>query len=971
MSLILNNDFDEKIILNDLEQELYDALMDEYNDIFENILNISEKSLFDSIVNNVRAVFGEKKMKSFSKITLARSLSTLKINNYMQDIMSLKNVKEMVLSLGNKDINKKIPELKIDEIYAHCKDCSKCYHTCGEILLNPPNHNFIFCLKCKMIYKKDLIHLFCKECREEYYSYIIDYNEPIYEDYFPATWDKYHCPNYICEEMACPECDSILYYNDKKKILKCFGCRWSHLLKDMKWKCELCDEEFSSGVKEYVRFETKPLVNCVRNALVDKIPARPAECPCCGAEPRLYIFKHNDKKCKGDLYLGYLQKREMAVCSQCRLVQKLKEVKWNCPKCGDNFYCSKNKNLNKNGIEVRKNNYLLKPMKAVENNQENLVKSMKFNQSRMKMAGAETRNNEFFVTRDRGKSFNKKMVSGLFADERGNNRKKNKRIPASRAMNDIDNMNNINNINLIKNSYNEGNDAIKNFSIKEEDEFYINNPPPREFKSNKDNIRINGNNNLMQPSNNYDKLSKYILSKRNLKESRSPTNIILLNHMQTPMHLGDKKLKYFDEKKKDSSINNSDKKKSLLNGNSNTRFSLNKRFINYNKELLKNNNVENNPEANNSGHKIKSNNPRSDKNISLNLQININNINFNNMAIDDNNDSSIKRIKTAILSRRFDNNYNLQKKEKIMKLLEKKYENGVNGNNGINYEIEPDENFIPEDFDIIKQIGEGTFGKIYCIEWPKNKKRYAMKKMILRTMEELNVNQEKTNILFNFIKKTHCNGVIKLYGDQCEQKNEAEYRYYVLMELAHIDWENEIKKRSEMKKYYTEGELIEILYQLIESFALLQKNNITHRDIKPQNILIVNNKYKICDFGEAKIVPSEGVIQQSIRGTELYMSPILFKALNNRQKNIVHNTYKSDVFSLGMCILLAATLTYQSLYDIRELDNMESVKNVLVKFLIVKYSYNFVGTLLKMLEINENLRPDFIQLENSIRNFYG
>ena len=56
MSLILNNDFDEKIILNDLEQELYDALMDEYNDIFENILNISEKSLFDTIVNNVRAI---------------------------------------------------------------------------------------------------------------------------------------------------------------------------------------------------------------------------------------------------------------------------------------------------------------------------------------------------------------------------------------------------------------------------------------------------------------------------------------------------------------------------------------------------------------------------------------------------------------------------------------------------------------------------------------------------------------------------------------------------------------------------------------------------------------------------------------------------------------------------------------------------------------------------------------------------
>ena len=58
MSLLLNNDLDKKIVLNDLEQELYDALMDEYNDIFENILNISEKNLFDTIVNNVRAILG-------------------------------------------------------------------------------------------------------------------------------------------------------------------------------------------------------------------------------------------------------------------------------------------------------------------------------------------------------------------------------------------------------------------------------------------------------------------------------------------------------------------------------------------------------------------------------------------------------------------------------------------------------------------------------------------------------------------------------------------------------------------------------------------------------------------------------------------------------------------------------------------------------------------------------------------------
>ena len=183
------------------------------------------------------------------------------------------------------------------------------------------------------------------------------------------------------------------------------------------------------------------------------------------------------------------------------------------------------------------------------------------------------------------------------------------------------------------------------------------------------------------------------------------------------------------------------------------------------------------------------------------------------------------------------------------------------------------------------------------------------------------------------------------------------------MELAEIDWEKEIKKRKEKKQYYSEGELFNILKQLVSTFSLLQKYSITHRDIKPQNVLIVNGIYKVCDFGEAKVTDGNNIIRQAINGTELYMSPILFKALNKRQNQLVHNTYKSDVFSLGMCILLAATLSFQSLYDIRELKDMEKIKNILVKYLIAKYSYDFVHILVKMLEYNEKSRPDFIELE--------
>jgi serine/threonine protein kinase len=40
----------------------------------------------------------------------------------------------------------------------------------------------------------------------------------------------------------------------------------------------------------------------------------------------------------------------------------------------------------------------------------------------------------------------------------------------------------------------------------------------------------------------------------------------------------------------------------------------------------------------------------------------------------------------------------------------------------------------------------------------------------------------------------------------------------------------------------------------------MQKNNITHRDIKPQNIILCKNVFKICDFDEAKELTGNGAI---------------------------------------------------------------------------------------------------------------
>ena len=881
--------------LTETEQELYDALLDEYNDIFENILIINEKEMFDKILENVKAILGEKKMQTFSKMTTAKVLSSLKLSNYLPDINSLKHIKEIMISFGKKDRSHKMPYLNIDDIFSHCEKCSKCYHTCGEILLKPTAFDFILCLKCKMVYKKELIHLFCNECKEEYYSYIVDDSEPEYENYYPATWEQYHCDNFIYEEMTCPKCDWMLYYNEKEDLLKCFECGWKCLSKEKYWTCEICDKQFKSKVREYFRFETKPKVNCVRDALVQKIFARPAEMPCCQEDPRYFTFLHGANNCKGILYTGYLQGKEMAVCSECRLVQKLLDVFWTCPNCNSNFFCKKKKDF-----RVNKNVYMIKPKTNIKLNEaRNYDNFINYKNDPERQITSENMKSKYKYKFNFDNISDKKINS----NEINNNKNEDK--------NEDNYLNKINNT-LEVDIENKTKKIITPYMNKGKKYNKLEIKTNNDSKKENEVLNDNNENNLIKTPKNLNfkfknRLANFYTSKKDISSIQSD------KHIRNMKLISLQNFKYMKKNQTKFNKSSNDNEENILRTNQLLRSGKNMNRID-NKKI----------------------------NLNLNLNISINNY--------------LSRSYSIKEAHNFRNKLN-------NKISPKNYVNNIRNNLEINQDIEPNENFIPEDFIMIKQIGEGSFGKIYCSEWKKNGKKYAMKKMILRNKIEIKKNQEQTDLVYDLIKTTKTKGVINIYGAQCIKVTSAEYHFYVLMELANIDWEKEIKKRKENKEYYTEGELFDILKQLTETFSLLQKNHITHRDIKPQNVLIVNGVYKVCDFGEAKVIDGCDVIRQTIKGTELYMSPIIFRALNKKQNQLVHNTYKSDVFSLGMCILLAATLTFQSLYDIRELKDMDKIKNILIKYLIAKFSYDFVHILVKMLEINEDLRPDFIELE--------
>ena len=290
--------------------------------------------------------------------------------------------------------------------------------------------------------------------------------------------------------------------------------------------------------------------------------------------------------------------------------------------------------------------------------------------------------------------------------------------------------------------------------------------------------------------------------------------------------------------------------------------------------------------------------------------------------------------------------------------------------------------FDSNNYQIIRQIGKGAYGEIYLVQDPKDMKLYALKKIIINDATDLRDNQEEYKLTW---KLTHINPelkIVKKYGIEIKKLDKYNIVMYILMEVSNCDWENEILNRQKAKAYYSEIEILTILKSLVKTFQILQTMGISHRDVKPQNILCFGSQgYKLTDFGEAKnrkinksIKKScdfeQNTIKQTLRGTELYMSPILFKSFRNRKLECLeYNAYKNDVFSLGMCFLLASSLTYQSIFDIREVTDMKIIEENIHKYLGKLYSKNYIDIINKMLQIDEKLRPDFIELNHLLDKY--
>jgi calcium-dependent protein kinase len=204
-----------------------------------------------------------------------------------------------------------------------------------------------------------------------------------------------------------------------------------------------------------------------------------------------------------------------------------------------------------------------------------------------------------------------------------------------------------------------------------------------------------------------------------------------------------------------------------------------------------------------------------------------------------------------------------------------------------------------KDYEIIKYLGKGSFGKVYKVKRNKDSKEFAMK-IITKEYSFTTSKEEEVLKEINILKGLDHQNIIKIY-EYFNTPNEL----YIITELCSGGELLEVIKE---KKRLDELVVWKIMKQVLSAISYCHSYDIIHRDLKPQNILVSEYNgtdeivIKVIDFGTSEIL-NKG-IAPGLTGTVYFMAPEIVKLENYNSQ--------CDLWSCGviMYLLLSGDLPF-------------------------------------------------------------
>jgi serine/threonine protein kinase len=153
-------------------------------------------------------------------------------------------------------------------------------------------------------------------------------------------------------------------------------------------------------------------------------------------------------------------------------------------------------------------------------------------------------------------------------------------------------------------------------------------------------------------------------------------------------------------------------------------------------------------------------------------------------------------------------------------------------------------NYLLEDFQILRLLGKGTFGKVLLVRNKIDSKLYAMKVLkkykLFRTKQIYHTKTER-----EILEKINHPFIVKLHF-----AFQTELKLYLITEFMQG---GELFYHLKNEKFFNEEKMKNYFCEIFLALEHLHRNKIIYRDLKPENILLdVDGHIKLADFGLSK-----------------------------------------------------------------------------------------------------------------------
>ncbi|PGH06547.1 AGC/AKT protein kinase [Helicocarpus griseus UAMH5409] len=198
--------------------------------------------------------------------------------------------------------------------------------------------------------------------------------------------------------------------------------------------------------------------------------------------------------------------------------------------------------------------------------------------------------------------------------------------------------------------------------------------------------------------------------------------------------------------------------------------------------------------------------------------------------------------------------------------------------------------FGPNDFQILKLIGKGTFGQVYQVKKKDTQRIYAMKvlskKVIIQKKEVAHTLGER-----NILVRTAMTNSPFIVGLKFSFQTPTDlYLVTDYMSGGELFWhlQKEGRFQEARAKFY--------IAELILALQHLHEHDIVYRDLKPENILLdANGHIALCDFGLSKANLTKNQTTNTFCGTTEYLAPEVLLDEQGYTKMV-------DFWSLGVLV---------------------------------------------------------------------